>query len=424
MIAFYRSNVKRVGPNSQRGLTKHAWLFVLALGTVGCQPAPSPEDTLAQLPDFEPTAVAAMVSGSNRLNGELLGFASDQLSPDVNAVVSPYLVTETLSLLHGSAEVETIDALAEVLGIGRSLPDEVAAVHLYRRIAYQALEGNPYQARASLWSVRPVYFDKAYYPVLELRYSVDIERAGGATLNGLRAVNRWVSEHTGGAFPQAFQQLEREWILLALGALRWEVDWQQDFDPALIQPGDFLTPNGPVQADMMRHQAMQVRHVAGKDLEGLRLDAVELPLQDGRLSLLAVRQSEESVTAPLVPLPKLATLRASMQSRTLDLSLPRFSIASEIDLLPFLQAMPTFREGLAMHLGKLSPELTMGNHLTKMRQYVSLVVEEGPGRATRSGPAPTPESEFSLDQPFTVHLIDTQDGLVLLSAVVRDPTRM
>ncbi len=144
-------------------------------------------------------------------------------------------------------------------------------------------------------------------------------------------IDAWTERATHGMITELFAEHELAGARLVLAnAIAFKGVWAQRFDPEQTTPAPFRTPNGEVEVAMMRARKRMLRTTTGV---GYR--AVKIPYASGQTALIIVLPDEGRSLADAMDGLAADNLAALGYKGVgpVDLSLPRFEIRSDHDLL-------------------------------------------------------------------------------------------
>ncbi|KAJ0055821.1 hypothetical protein NL108_013152, partial [Boleophthalmus pectinirostris] len=158
-------------------------------------------------------------------------------------------------------------------------------------------------------------------------------------------INAWVSDNTNGAISNflANGSLTEETRLVMLNALHFHGLWKVPFDPRLTQERMFLCANGTQTPVHMMRLTDRFHYGEFVTAGGVDYDVIEVPYEGDSLSMLLVSPFERDV-----PLSVLSTeltshtlrrWREGMRLVKRQLAMPRFTLASDLDMKKVLSNM-------------------------------------------------------------------------------------
>lgn len=378
--------------------------------------------------------VAGVVGDEDRFGFDLLASAG---SPDANVVVSPASVSLALQMVAAGANGTTATEMANVL----HLPSATGAAPAARQLL-DSLAGDEHDQRNTLrvadtvWSQQGMPVRQTYTATVRSQFDGSVRPADFAHDPGRAAgeINKAVSDQTNGMIPRLFPagSLDGSTRMVLANAIYLAASWARAFDPKLTAPRQFTRSDGSVEQVPMMSPAQPDpdQPATFGYTEGSGYQAVTLPYVGGRLAFTVLLPSGDSV-APL-----LGTLRAgglpavlsAVRPTPLDVSLPKFTVSSGLDLRGTLSGlgMPTAFTDRADFSG-----ITTADQLriqSVRHDAVVKVDEHGTTAAAATGvgmqaTAIAARTVVVVNRPFLFVITDTATGAPLFLGQVADPTR-
>ena len=236
----------------------------------------------------------------------------------------------------------------------------------------------------------------------------------------LDTLNGWVSDNTQGLIPRILDSIPEDLALALANAVYLKADWRHPFKQRDTSPGPFFKGKARTTVQFM-HQTERLSYGSGS---GYR--AVTLPYRASTLSLLVVLPMRQHLGSLQHRLGArgLARVVRSLSSRTVELSLPRFHLNTQVDLSGTLArlGMPTaFSDGADFSRITTAPPLK----IDFVEHAADFTVDEAgtvAAAATVVGAVPlsgAPTSfnavTFKANRPFLFFLRDDRTGAVLFS---------
>jgi serpin B len=246
-----------------------------------------------------------------------------------------------------------------------------------------------------------------------------------------RLINQWASDRTKGRIPEILQpgDVNSSWRLALANAIYFKAGWAAPFDPKETRARTFARADGSaVSVPTMAIDSLY-SYAAG---DGWR--AVELPYGLG-VSMTVVVPDDMAAFVAGLDASQLSRIVDRETTYDVDLTLPRFSAESRIELKPVLTAM-----GMAAAFDPIQADFSgiTGDRsllIDKVIHQANIdVVEQGTtaaavtitGMATTGGgdetPPPPPHVKFHVDRPFLYFIRDTASGAVLFMGRIDDPS--
>jgi serpin B len=416
---------------TKNGTTALLLVLCLLLGSMtGCA---SPKATAASLTEG---ITANTVDTQGALTEEALKAARDfatalwheSLAKEgENTLVSPLSVFLALGMTANGAQEDTLSAFQNVLGlpldtlnlVSRALAEKLMGVsgstilHIANSIWYD----EDFQAHEEFLQTNVDYFGAA-------AYQAPFRKAETVTM-----INNWVKDRTQGLIPDIIDRLDPANVMVLVNTLYLNAKWQQQFDPADTDQGNFTLCDGStVAVDFMSNDVRPEQVLSHQGAQG-----VLLPYDDDQLAYIAVLPPAGMTAnqyAATLNGDAFSDLLASAQEEKILLLLPKY--ASEYDI--------TLNEGLK-RLGlarAFDPELadfgrmgTAGNDL-----FISQVIhktrievaEKGTEAAAATGVVMDITSALlddyrtiAFNRPFVYAVVDLDTGLPLFLGVLANP---
>jgi serpin B len=206
-------------------------------------------------------------------------------------------------------------------------------------------------------------------------------------------------------------------------AVYFHADWLQPFDSHETSADAFTTAGGStVSVPTMHDGQLNAPAAVAPGYE-----AVQLPYKGGRFAALAIMPKGQSLSdfiAGLTP-DTLATIAGSLKAGEVDLSIPKFTTTSTLDLVSALRDLGISDAfGSGADFSPMSPQGVQVGQVVQ-RDYLS-VTEKGTEAAAVTGlgmvaTAVMQKQIVHLDHPFLFLVRDTKTGAILFASAVNDP---
>lgn len=412
-----------------------ALVAVTTVGAIACTPPPSPPEGAApgellrsslafdESPAVPDEDMAALADGQLALATDLLA------GMEGNASLSPLSISAAFSMLSAGARGETLEEVEAGLHL---LPQE--QLHLVQNALELALrdrdvapsdehDGVTLAQANQLFSALDFHAEDAFLDVLAQRYDAGLRLLDfqGAPEASREAINAWVADVT----REKIEDLLPEGIidpatrLVLVNALYLNAAWQTAFEASNTAPAPFFLADGEeVEVPTMRG-VVEGRHGVVGDVE-----LVELPFVGGELAFVIALPGDDVSEAEAIA----ALGERSLSGASLQLSLPKFSVRSELDLRPALEALgvSTLFTG-ACDLSGINPDEDL--FVTgAVHEAVVEVDEKGVEAAAATAIVVGRDSSIGLDpvtvtvdKPFVFAIVDRATAVPLFVGRVLDP---
>lgn len=282
---------------------------------------------------------------------------------------------------------------------------------------------------SSLWLNDKINFKQEAMDALAKYYYASSFRGemGSAALD--QALQGWINQQTGGLLKEQASGLtmDKETILALATTIYFRAKWAGEFSEGNTRPETFHADSGDVTCDFMRQSGTNTYYWSD------RFSAVSKRLEgSGAMWFLLPDEgvTPEELLADEAALDLLLGSGKSVESKYLivNLSVPKFDIASELDLTASLKNL-----GITNVFDPASADFSPMTadteaYLSQARHAARVAIdEEGVTAAAYTvmmteGAAAPPEEEvdFALNRPFVFAITGT-DGLPLFVGIVRQP---
>jgi serpin B len=243
-------------------------------------------------------------------------------------------------------------------------------------------------------------------------------------------INKWASDRTKGRIPAVLQpgDIDTMTRLALANAIYLKAAWETQFDPNATKSLPFTRGDGSQVSVPTMAAERTLSYSAGT---GYR--AVVLPLGSASLSMtIVVPDSMVSFVSGLTAA-GLASIDFAAEKYDVDLTLPRFSAETRVDLASMLAAMgmPTLFDRNGADLSGITTVERL--YVAKVIHQANIdVVEQGVTaaavtpvsiRAGSAGPVATPRHvQFHVDKPFLYFIREESTGAVLFMGRIGDPS--
>ncbi|XP_028920659.1 serpin A12 isoform X1 [Ornithorhynchus anatinus] len=235
-------------------------------------------------------------------------------------------------------------------------------------------------------------------------------------------INGYVDQKTQGKIPDLIGNLDSESALVLASYIFFQAQWEKKFDPRQTQEDDFfLTEDKSIKVPMMYRGGM---YRYGYD-DQLSCTILEMPYK-GNATGLFILPDERNLERVEAELQKdtVARWKKLITRRSIDVSLPKFSISGTYDLKPLLYKMGIMK--VFTEYGELSK--IAAQHSLKLTKAVHKAVlkidEKGTEGAAGSSVEAMPmimPSLVKFNQPFLVIITDDFTDSILFLGKVANP---
>jgi serpin B len=416
-------------------------VLILAVTLSACQVAPSPVLAQSQKPrDTQPqvsnTDSAILVDGNNAFALDLYHRLNESAN---NLFFSPYSISIALAMTYagsaGVTENQMAQAMHFVLPRAQLHPAfDQLALELAQRATAEGVDPNQaftLHVVNVTWGQTGYTFLTTYLDILAQDYGAGIRLLDFASNSetARNTINQWVSQETQNKINDILPagSIDALTRLVLSNAIYFKADWSNEFDKSLTKKDVFHLVTGGTTTVPMMNRSGFYNYASGNGYQ-----AVELPYAGEQLSMLIILPDEGkfSEAASSLDSATLAGIVSNLQSKNVNVTLPKFTFEYDLGLKSWLQQMgmvdafdPTKADLSGMDGQK---DLYISDVLHKAFVALDEAGTEAAAATTvivgvTSMPVEQPIA-FKADRPFIFLIRDNPTGTILFFGNMMDPT--
>lgn len=348
-------------------------------------------------------------------------------SESSNRIYSPLNLYFALSMLAVMAEGESRSQILDLLGVADmdDLRDQVTAVWqtIYEDGDYPRLPAN------SLWLNEGVTYNQEVMDILADAYYSSVYQGDFSDPATTRSLQVWIEQQTKGFLSADGVQLTPQMVMAIASTLYFRSGWSDEFSESDNTTDIFHAPNGDRECTFMNAHELQTDYYWGDSYS-----AVSLQMKGSNQMWLILPDEDKSVDDVLAEGQYMDTILAGNERENekymkVNLSLPKFDISSECDLVEGLQEL-----GVTNVFDSQKADFSTalpgsdGVYISGVQQVARVVADEKGVTAAAfvlmygaGAMAPAEEIiDFVLDRPFLFVITDFY-GLPMFVGVVNQP---
>ena len=348
-----------------------------------------------------------------------------------NLFFSPYSVEVALAMAYEGANGSTREEMGKVL----HLPGDDDARWTGFRCLILSLNPSkgPYvlSTANALWVQEGYPVNERYLWIIKEFYLGDVRNVDFVRNpdGAAEEINHWAEEQTRGRIKDLIQKgvLNEYTRLVITNAIYFRANWSSRFDPGDTANESFTLASGEKIIVPMMHQRGTFNYTENDELQ-----ALEMPYEGGRLSMLIILPRDNSpagIERKLTP-EFIRELRKGMKPELVDVTVPKFRFEASYSLKKPLidMGMAKAFSGAANFSGITDAERLFISDVIH-KTFIS-VAENGTEAAAAtavkleaaSAPGEEPEYKvFRADHPFLFLIVDRKTGAVLFMGRLMDP---
>lgn len=350
-----------------------------------------------------------------------------------NVIVSPFSVSQALTMTSNGARGATRTAMGRTLGIGSINGQQLNASNRQLLDALRTADRDTrLEIANALWLRKGFAVNPEFVALNKDSYHAEVQSLdfAGAPQSAVGTINAWVNRNTQGTIPSIVGKLESDTMLVLTDAVYFKGAWADPFVLPNTKPRNFFLPSGKsLTTPMMKRQGVYT-YLETKDFQAIRLPYgnsqfamyVFLPRQKGGLSGFIKTLDQ----------PHWTEWMKKFAPRNGTLVMPKFELSYARELNAALTAMGmgvAFSKAADFSGIESSRQIYISDALHKT--YVK-VDEQGTEAAAATAVIMRPLSaygvigvpfEMIVDHPFVFAISEHESGAILFVAAVVDPAR-
>jgi len=371
-----------------------------------------------------------LIESDNRF-GLILFRAINETEGDTNIFISPLSAAMALGMTLNGADGDTRRAMEETLELSGLTPEQIKAS--YRRLIDLLVELDPTVEMGlanSIWhrqdGPQPL---ASFLETCQESFDAQVTGLDFGDPGAAGIINAWVQDQTNGRIEEIVQSpIPSNVIMFLINAVFFKGAWTYQFDPDRTEDGYFFLADGSSIPCRMMTQRGLFRHYDHQDFRIL-----DLPYGDGafRMAIFLPRVAGglDSLIAGIDPqnfdAQKMSTWLGYLQSDSLDVYIPKFTLKYELELKEVLSALGM---GVAFTPAADFTQMFAGGGVwidkVKHKTFIE-VDEEGTTAAAVTSVVMIDgidDSQFHVDRPFVFVIWEEETGTILFIGKIVDPT--
>jgi serpin B len=372
---------------------------------------------VASSPVFGESLPTPVVASGNRFGLELLAAVD---APNTNRFLSPFSVRTALAMTSLGADGQTLDQMNGTLGFADR--DQAGAFGRMggSLVAQYAGTDSTLSVANRIWIDRTFPILDTFKSACRQDFGAEAESADFASSpDRERAViNQWVSDQTHGKIDELFQPgtIDSMTRMVLANAIYFKANWKHPFSADATKDGKFQQADGTTSPARLMQQ--ESRFAYGEDVD---FQVLEMPYSGDKLSMVVLLPKDPSSMPPMSEWLSDASKLKSLEPMQVALTLPKFTIRTQLDLAGPLKklGMTDAFNAVAADFGRMSASGQLFISAVVHEAFIE-VDETGTEAAAATGVAialkmapKDPLVVFKADRPFLFFIRDTRSGTVL-----------
>jgi serpin B len=342
-----------------------------------------------------------------------------------NLCLSPYSVRIAFSMAMNGARGETLRQMAKVLGYSSfafqdiNRENELSLSLLLNKTGPEMLE-----SINGIWLSKRDELNPDYVRRVTTVYRTEVGRVDFTQRQALEQINGWVKKQTDGKLTSLFERLDRETVMVMANIISFLGIWEAPFDPRKTVPQQWTKADGSkIDVQMMSRDFMGNFDYTDDHI------AVKMDYKSGKSSMYLIMPMKRPINQFVKQMNATAVdaIISRLKFDQVKLLVPRFDIASPINLVPALAKM-----GMALPFGRnadfsdMTRMMKSGLFIGQAVQKCAVTVNETGTKAVAATGIEMfkgKPSEVRFDKPFVFIIRHDPTGELLFTGVVCEPEK-
>jgi len=379
---------------------------------------------------IELTQEEAKVAGANRSGGvQLISFISEKESISnkrENIIVSPLSLNLALAMTWNGAAGQTKAEIQKVLGLDGMVEEDV---NNYFKKMVEQLPASDKKAKFtianSIWNDKKIVLREEFIKKNKNFFGASVSALDFNEPTSLTTINKWCYNNTNGLIDKILDEIKKDDAVFLINALYFKAPWKIKFKEELTQDALFTTWRGDTRTVKMMYASDKFLYA-----ESPKMKLAGLAFGNGSFNMIFVLPNEGyklwDITDELSSNKTWSGILESMRETQIDLFIPKFKVAYEIELNDYLKS-----QGMVLPFSDNADFSKMSStalKISKVKQKAVIEIDEKGGEAaavtsvgmvvTSIGPN---RREFRADRPFLFLINETSTGTILFAGKVEMP---
>lgn len=252
---------------------------------------------------------------------------------DENLVFSPYSVSSALSMAALGARAQTRTQITKALQASKLSVDVIATGNE----SLIAMRDPALRVANALFIKEGAQIQPDFLELCK-RFSAETRNVDFTDPKTIDIINNWVKENTNGMIDKMTGKYDEATLMSLINAIAFDGKWVKPFTAENTTPKPFYGSKVTTDAQMMYAHDTGVQYAETKSYQ-----AVALPYEGNRYEMVIVLPKSGkklgSVMNPLLSPKAFSKLVSSLRYASVNLTLPKFSVSSELGLKEILQKL-------------------------------------------------------------------------------------
>ncbi len=381
-------------------------------------------DVVYMLPEVKPvqlTEEQKLMRDDNNEFAWRLFQTMQQEQGSTNTVLSPISVTYMLGMLDAGAAGTTRDEITQALGFG----EQPEAVHEFcKKLIEEAPNVDPAATVKmanciDVNSALGLNLLKEYVNEMKTYYHAQVDALDFTKSSTLNEINNWCNNNTQGMIPSILDQINPNAAMYLISAIYFNAEWREKFDVNDTRNSSFTRADGTtVNLPLMHRRAVALG--CESELGSMLCIPFGSAYSSGGYRMYVMMPAEGKTLGGLIGEMSMDELNRhlsaiDMAPHEVDILMPRFEIASDINLVDLLKSMG-IKSAFSPQSANFSNMCSTGLFVSMMKQKAKIEVNEDGAKASAvtissmdvmaDAPQQYVKAEFHATRPFLYFILE------------------
>lgn len=284
------------------------------------------------------TQMSQIASASNRFGFNLFAQINTQQSKE-NIVISPNSIAIALAMTKKGTNGTTKEEMTKILELDGLEPKVMDKSYQKLIKTLKTADSNVNLAIANaLWSNQNITLKDRFVEDVEEFYQAKVTSLDFADFQTKNIINDWVSKNTANKIPEIVDSLSTEDALYLTNAIYFKGIWSNKFDVDATTEQPFYQAPQSSKPQLMMSQTGDYRYYQNDSFQAIRLPYGEK--EELGMYIFLPRETSNLVEFnQQLNIDNWQEWISQMRSREGDITIPRFQLEYETDLVEFLSAL-------------------------------------------------------------------------------------
>ena len=343
-----------------------------------------------------------------------------------NILLSPFSLNIALAMLANGTQGDALKEITDATGLKGFSINELNSYYQKMTEGLKKADGGVvFTSANSMWSNKNIILKEDYVTTNKAVYNAECFEVDFANPSTVNDINKWCADNTNGKIDKILESTDASDLLYLINAIYFSAKWTNEFQPKNTKEGEFTQKDGSMATANFMPQKGE-RPYFRNDL----FASTKLEYGNGAFYMQLILPNENYTTEQVIDQLKepgyLAECNNRFSTYIVDLSLPRFKVTGEEDLITALQATGIKKIFTGEDNFSLITDAKM--NISKIKQHTYLTVDEEGSEAAAityevmsgsAGPAPVPPSaDFIANRPFLFMICESSTNTILFMGEV------